>query len=174
MNKDTGFTLVELMVGLAIAAILLFSAPSFVNIVKNNQQATQVNSLLMALTNARDEAITMNSTVSVCQSDDRLECTDSGWADGWIVFSDTGVLGTVDATDRVLSIQTPLDDDTSVTSGTFPDFITYLADGTSSAAGSFAMCDDRGAAHARSLCVAATGRLNTSANNCAGAAISCP
>jgi type IV fimbrial biogenesis protein FimT len=174
MKKVTGFTLVELMVGMAIAGILLFSAPSFVNIVKNNQQVTRVNTLLLAMTSARDEAITQNAPVSVCQSNDTVSCTDKGWKDGWIVFTDTGVAGKVDGTDRVLVKQTAMDADTSLTSTNFPNFLTYSSDGTSSSAGSFTMCDDRGANHAVSLCIAATGRLHTDKQDCAGKAITCP
>ncbi|MCZ6853018.1 MAG: GspH/FimT family pseudopilin [Gammaproteobacteria bacterium] len=173
MNKTNGLTLIEVMVALVIASILLFSAPSFVNIIKNSEQTSHANSLLFALTNARDESIKRNSPVSVCQSEDGLECTDSGWDNGWIVFVDQNDPGSVDGDDTVLQVFGGMYEEASLTSDNFPDFITYLSDGTSDASGNFVMCDDRGADHALALCISATGRANVSHTNCAGGAIEC-
>ena len=65
-NKVRGFTLVELMIVTTVIVILMSTAPRFVTIVKNNRQTLQINSLLLALTAARDEAIKRNGLVSVC------------------------------------------------------------------------------------------------------------
>ena len=173
MNNTNGFTLVEVMVTLAIAAILLFAAPSFVDIIKSNEQTTQANGLLFALINARDESIKRNAPVSVCQSDDGVDCGDAGWDQGWIVFVDENDAGTVDGDDRVLQVFAAMYDDASLTSDNFPSFITSLSDGTSNGSGEFVMCDSRGADHALALCVSTTGRVNLSKSDCAGGAIQC-
>ena len=60
MHKKTlqGFTLVELIVTLAVAAILMGTAvPSFTSLVNSNRLATQANDLLGAMMIARSEAI---------------------------------------------------------------------------------------------------------------------
>jgi type IV fimbrial biogenesis protein FimT len=175
MIKPNGFTLVEVMVTLVIAATLLFSIPSFVGIIKNNRQTTQANSLFFALTAARDESIKRNGPVSVCQSDDGADCSNTGWQDGWIVFVDDNAGGTVDGADIVLQVFEAIDADSELDSDDFPAFITYLSDGTSNSAGNFAMCDDRGAAHAVTVCIAATGRPSVSYEACVGGGdIECP
>lgn len=65
-----GFTLVELMVALAVAAILLgIGVPSFMNIMERNRAASQTNELLGALQTARSEAVRRNATHRFCSSE---------------------------------------------------------------------------------------------------------
>ena len=81
MRKENGFTLVELMIGLAIAAIILtVGIPSFNDLVRNNQMTTQANELIGALNLARSEAIKRGSSVSITSTSG-----DSNWKDGWSV-----------------------------------------------------------------------------------------
>lgn len=173
-SNQVGFTLVEMMVVVALVVVVMFSAPSFVNMIKSNEQTSAANSLLFALTNARDESVTRNAPVTVCQSDDGETCSDGGWQDGWIVFTDDDTRGTVDGTDAVLQAFPVISDDTSLSSTNFPTFATFLSDGTSASSGTFALCDDRGAAHALSICIEPTGRVDVRSDNCAGSAIVCP
>jgi type IV fimbrial biogenesis protein FimT len=90
MNGQTtgatrGFTLIELMVTIAIAAILLTIAlPNFNNFVMNNRMATQANDLITALNLARSEAVKRNASVTVCKSSDGVNCVGS-WSQGWAV-----------------------------------------------------------------------------------------
>lgn len=172
--NSRGFSLTELMVGLAITGVLLFSTPSFVGMSKNNAQTASANNLLFAMNYARDESITRNASISVCQSADGASCTDSGWGDGWIVFVDGGVAGTVDGADAVVQVFQQVAEESSLESGDFPDFISYLPDGTSNASGGFQLCDDRGAAHALAICVNPTGRVSVNHEDCDGGAIECP
>lgn len=58
MKKQTGFTLVELMITLALAAIILtFAVPGFQNTIRNTRAPTQANTFVSALNLARSEAI---------------------------------------------------------------------------------------------------------------------
>ncbi|MFB1487585.1 MULTISPECIES: GspH/FimT family pseudopilin [unclassified Thiocapsa] len=95
-----GFTLLELMVTVAIAAILLtLGVPSFRDLVQNNRAATQVNALVTALSLARSEAVRRGQHVSICPSTDQETCTGGDdWDDGWIVFVD-------DETSEVLRVE---------------------------------------------------------------------
>lgn len=83
-----GFTLVELLVALAVAAILFGVAiPSFQGLLERQRSWTALNDLRSSLHQARELAVRERTPVTVCRSADARECgTGSGWSDGWIVF----------------------------------------------------------------------------------------
>ncbi len=98
MQQTRGFTLIELMITLAVAAILLTVAvPGFRTAIQNNRVTTQSNDVLTALTLARSEALKRGIQVSVCSSNDQTDCDGApgtDWANGWIVFVDQNTNGT--------------------------------------------------------------------------------
>lgn len=80
-----GFTLVELLVTMAVAAILLtIAVPSYQNFVINSRMAAQANDLITALNLARSEAVKRGANVTICASSNGTGCTGS-WHQGWIV-----------------------------------------------------------------------------------------
>lgn len=113
MSHAKGFTLTEMMVTIALAAIVMaLAAPSLQGIIENNRLSSTTNSLITALNLARSEAITRGMRVSVCKAaahessqesgkyvlDDPLACDretcdpatgDHCWERGWLVFSDS-------------------------------------------------------------------------------------
>ena len=90
MNKHSGFTLIELMITLAIVGILLtVGVPSLKTFMQGNQLIASSNELVSALHIARSEAIKLNSRVSICESSNGISCSNTGsWKNGWIVFVD--------------------------------------------------------------------------------------
>jgi len=90
MKKYSGFTLIELVVAMAIVGILLtLAVPSLKAYMQNNRLIAASNDLLSALHIARSEAIKLNKRVSICDSTDGENCTGTGnWDTGWIVFID--------------------------------------------------------------------------------------
>lgn len=96
MKNARGFTLVELVIALAIGAILATVAiPNMRNVIINNQITTQTNELVTALNLARMEAIRRGTQVSVCASTNQSTCSGTNnWATGWIVFVDANATGT--------------------------------------------------------------------------------
>ncbi|MBN8772197.1 MAG: GspH/FimT family pseudopilin, partial [Thiobacillus sp.] len=65
--KKRGFTLIELVVTLAVAGILLgIAIPNFQLFVMNNRMASQANDLITALNMARSEAVKRAANVMVC------------------------------------------------------------------------------------------------------------
>jgi type IV fimbrial biogenesis protein FimT len=74
MKMCRGFTLLELMVTIAVLAILAtIGVPSFQGLIQSNRVTTQTNELVTALNFARTEAIKRGRSV-------QLEViTDSGW-----------------------------------------------------------------------------------------------
>jgi len=87
--RQSGFSLVELMVALAVAAILLVvAAPSFRDLLKRNEVSSAGNALLADLAYARSEAVTRGNIVSICPSTDLTTCTDdTAYESGWIVYA---------------------------------------------------------------------------------------
>jgi prepilin-type N-terminal cleavage/methylation domain-containing protein len=90
--RSHGFTLVELMVALTIAAIILsFAVPSFRTFRQNNRLTAVANDLLGAMQTARTEAIKRQLPVSVCPTADPEAATPTcvdGEYRSWIAFID--------------------------------------------------------------------------------------
>ncbi|MCG5513293.1 GspH/FimT family pseudopilin [Ectothiorhodospira shaposhnikovii] len=88
MNRANGFTLVELMVTLAVAAILATVAvPGFTQMIQSNRVTTQTNELVSAFALARSEAIKRGGQVSVT-------ATGNNFATGWCVHLGANCTGT--------------------------------------------------------------------------------
>jgi len=84
--RQIGFTLVELMVTLAVLVILLtIAAPSFQNVTLGSRLSSYANSLVASAHLARSEAIKRNAVVTLCVSSDGTSCGAGDWAQGWIV-----------------------------------------------------------------------------------------
>ena len=85
-----GFTLVELLVVVAILGILLGASVPWVGTFADSMRLTlQANTYLSALYLARSEAIKRNSRTTLCKSADGLSCAaNGGWHQGWIIFHD--------------------------------------------------------------------------------------
>ena len=107
MKRQTGFTVTELMVVVAIVAILMsIGVPSYRYITNSYRMSAEVNGLLGDLQYARAEAIKEGQTVTTCVSTNGTACTGgTAWASGWIVFSDPNANATVDPGEIVLRVQ---------------------------------------------------------------------
>lgn len=85
-----GFTLIELMVTLAVVAILaMIAVPSFRDTIRRNRVSAASNALLADIGYARAEAIDRGQTVTLCPSASVGSCTSGGtaWQSGWMVYS---------------------------------------------------------------------------------------
>ncbi|MFW2404755.1 MAG: GspH/FimT family pseudopilin [Gammaproteobacteria bacterium] len=170
-RKSNGFTLVELMVTMLVAAIVLgVGIPAFSQFVSTNQMAAAVNDFTTAIHMARTEAVKRRANVTMCPSADwdsaAPTCNNGGtFQNGWIVFVDCTVQPppantcgapnyNVDAFDTVVSVHGPLPDDivaNFTTNPGTPQYVTYSATGfpRQIAVGlppktDFQLCDHRG------------------------------
>ncbi|MEK0364443.1 GspH/FimT family pseudopilin [Pseudomonas sp. CBC3] len=84
-NKDQGFTLVELLITLALLIIVAnIAVPAFDGLVTRNRQQSLMEQVESVLNSARAEAVLRRHTVEVCGSADGQTCSDD-WASGWLV-----------------------------------------------------------------------------------------
>ena len=130
-NESNGFTLLELMVVLAIVAILVtIAAPSFTAMIQSNTMSTTVNTFLADFRYARSESIRRGGGVVMCRSDApeiaNPTCgTDSGlgntgWATGWIIFHDLDKNKQRDNNEPLLRVQSPITSMNSIIETTGP------------------------------------------------------
>lgn len=93
-----GFTLIELIVTLAVLAIVVaIAAPSFNSMIANSRTSSMTSELTAALNFARSEAIKRVKPVSVCPSSDGASClTSADWPKGWMVFVDKAATDAAD------------------------------------------------------------------------------
>lgn len=112
--KSQGFTLIELMVVIAIVAVLTtLAAPSFKQMIQSNTISAAVNGLLSDMRFARSEGIRRGGGVVIChsaapQANSPTCNTGADWKTGWIIFHDLNNDGIKDNTDPVLKAQGPL------------------------------------------------------------------
>lgn len=91
MQKESGFTLIEMMITVLVLAIGLgVGIASFREVMANNRMAVAVNDLVGSLHVARSQAITRRTTVTICPAPGgQGDCDDAGsLAEGWQVFAD--------------------------------------------------------------------------------------
>lgn len=101
-----GFTLVELMVTLVVAAVVLgIAVPNFTGMVNSSRLAAQANELVTGIQLARSEAIRLNRQVRFCGSTDGVNCVAAGdWTQWLVLRADNNTLlhsGAVNASTRV-------------------------------------------------------------------------
>ena len=142
MNRPYGFTLIELMITLAIAAIVMaIGVPSFQVMMRTNRIAAHTNDFLGSLNLARSEAIKRGagSRVVLCPGT-QAGCSGSAWGSGWIVFVDANDNGVWDAGEQLLRVHEKLSGDDALTGDTLVrTYISFASDGVARLAGNNAV-----------------------------------
>jgi type IV fimbrial biogenesis protein FimT len=108
-RHQVGFTLVELMVTLAVVAVLVgIGFPSFNASMRSSRVTTQANAILSAVNLARSEAIKTNAAAAICPTPNpalgaNAVCGGT-FNTGWLVFDDTNGNGALDAGEPVIRV----------------------------------------------------------------------
>jgi type IV fimbrial biogenesis protein FimT len=171
-----GFTLIEILVTLAVATILMgMAVPAFNSFVLNDRDVGQINSLVGSFNYARSEAIKRASAngIIVCPSADGATCSGTAWSGGWIVLD----LNPLDPAPLVLQTVPAQSGTNTLTGVGAAAGITFLTSGLVTAPLTIRVCDTRGANFARDVEVNVTGRVaasQTAGKTVSGAALVCP
>jgi type IV fimbrial biogenesis protein FimT len=174
-NKIQGFTLLELMITLAIAAIIAtIGIPSFMGLIRDSRMTASVNDLLSSINYARSEAITRNVEVTI-----KSESGGNAWEDGWNVYIDADNDGVIDSTE-LLKTHGPLPTGYTLNANISGDeagvanvagVVVYIANGLMSdiTGGSFFMCLDNDTTTARAVVINNVGRarIDSTPGQCA-------
>lgn len=165
-SEQHGLTALELMVTMAIVAILLATAvPAFQNYGWNLRMKTAMDVLQTDLNLARSRAISHNIQTVICPASDSDDCSGlSNWQQGWIVFTDLNG-------DRHRQDGEPLHKQAgkveflSINSSRSRSYLRFFPNGTAPGSNiSILFCDKRGAEHAGKIVVSNTGRIRMETN----------
>ena len=111
-QRNLGFTLIELMVTIAIGVLLMVvAAPNLIQFQKNAQLSDAVSNLILATGTAKSAALKTGRDTYVVRKDNAL-----GWSSGWFVFVDNNWNQQYDAgTDDVLLSHEPISSNVMIT-----------------------------------------------------------
>lgn len=141
--KTAGFTLIEMMVTIAVLGILASLAlPAYQGFVVSSRMTGQANEFLTSLSLARSEAIKRNATIT-------MSAKTGGWAKGWAI---------TDAGGTVLRDHAALEGGSTLSGATT---ISFLPRGQASAAITFNLCNQNVSVDpGRNIVVGVSGRAS--------------
>jgi len=163
--RQAGYSLHDLIVTSAVVGALATGTPAMMGMVQSSRMTAEVNELMAHLSLARSEAIMRGMTVTLCKSENGLDCTSgSEWNKGWIVFVDGNTNRQVDSGEVIIRIKQSSGAVALNFAGALnhDHYITYKPEGKAEPNGTFTFCDGRGSANARSVIVLGTGRPRVS------------
>jgi type IV fimbrial biogenesis protein FimT len=141
-NLALGFTLIELMVTVAVIAVVLtLGVPAFKDTIRNNVLTASINEFIATLNFARSEAVKRGVYVTVRKTSANSSV---GWEGGWQVFTDVTANGLYDSsTDQLLRVHDALKTNYTLRgNNNFTNYISYKPSGESNTMGSFGLCDN--------------------------------
>lgn len=169
MRRQAGFTILELMIVVAIVGVL--GSLALAGLREWNLAARRtaaVSDFLASMHIARSEAVKRNVRVGVCPADDpadaNTKCSGSkDWAGGWIVFVDSD--GDIDraADEEILGTTAALGGVWTLISANSDVSLDFRPNGrvemsTLKTLADFSLCDDRGPAEGRVISISNSGR----------------
>ncbi len=165
-DGERGFTLVELVMVLAVMAVLVtFAVPSLRSLMDSSKLTAASNSLLSSMHLARSEAIKRGTRVVLCKTADGVVCAErGGWEQGWMVFHDINNNGERDGNEVVIQRIEPLAASLRLTgNSTVARYVSFISTGGTKLisggfqAGTLTVCN-HSASEARQIVLNAVGR----------------
>ena len=171
MKQAKGFTLLELLVTLAVASILVsVGVPSFRGAIMDNRLVRDSNQFVGAINLARSTAVRFQRNATVCASTNYdaavPTCSSStDWSSGWIVWVDKNRDAATSA-NEIIYVQAPIND-ANTFSSTAATLFSFDARGFGVTLGDDLMlCDNRSGETGRRIRVNNVGRTNVSRQGC--------
>ena len=183
MKKQLGLTFLEIMLALAIAAILLgVAVPSFVGSIRNSEMVSTANAFVGALHSARSEAVKSRARVTVCRSVNSTAppaCSAEG-PDLLVFLNTTDDQVFNSGSDTSVRAVPWLKSTMTVDMGTIPNYLSFNSDGYSrivgggTVTGAIVMCGPSAEHHSRVITVSPTGRPVVQKHADATNPVACP
>jgi len=109
VRRIAGFTMIELLITVAIAIILaVVAVPQYWTFLQTRKSVAEITNLYNDMQYARTEALKEGQTVSLCISSNGTGCTTTtpNWDQGWIVYANpTSAAAFVSGTSILLKAQ---------------------------------------------------------------------
>ncbi len=170
--RQSGFTLWELLVSVAVLVVLATIAlPSLSALQQKNQLTSAKNALMVTLNLARSEAIVGTRPVIVCPLSSPTTCEQrTDWSRGWLAYRDDNRNGRLDPVERVLSVYELDNARLRVRTSDGRRKLTYRSMGRSEGSNvRFVFCVEGSSEYSGQVVVANTGRARTVGRAPAGA-----
>lgn len=157
-----GWTLVELMLALAILGVLSgIAVSSYGAAIQSGRSFAAHADLVAAINAARTSAIARQVDVRMCPSTDGATCADSThWETGWIVYADLNDNNRKDDSDQLVGGHARLDDGVRLVTSTGRRTIEFQPNGGNDGSNAtFTICDRRGPPQAKAWAMSNPGTL---------------
>lgn len=167
MNKQTGYTLIELLVTLAILGIIFAIAiPSYGSAMARANMSAAESAIFTSINNAMNFSFIGDTRVVLCPSVDGLSCKNSfDWSHGWLAFEDNNANRERDTDDRKLTSFEQLSPELHILTSKGRTRIAFQSGGGNFGSNAhFKLCDERSPQRSRSLFLSNTGRIRVAAS----------
>lgn len=158
--KISGFTLTELLVTIAIMAVVsLIGVPSFNSMIRSSSMRSNGSDLLTAFNYARTEAVKRGTSVELEQSDGAT------WTGGIVVWVDSDDDDTLDS-DEKLRVWDEFSTSSSIVSSNSLTSFVFDASGEVNNKDVLTLCDDRTGETGRTISILASGAIYAEEADC--------
>lgn len=176
-RSSAGFTLIELMIALAVAGLLLGVAlPTFSGALDAARAGDARAALLTSLVQASSRAALTGTRAVLCPTRDGQSCDGEryDWSGGWIVFLDLDADRERAGNERLIAHQPALAEGIRLLTSSGRSRIVFQGNGGNAGSNAtFTLCDRRGPAKAQALVMNNQGRLREGEPKAEVVAVAC-
>jgi type IV fimbrial biogenesis protein FimT len=176
-RRATGFTLVELLIAVAIIGVLFgIALPAYDGAMEASRTNAAKSALLASVTRSINRAAITGRHVVLCSSHDGETCSGQpDWSGGWVAFLDTNNNRTRDAGESLLLHEPALAGKVRLRSTVGRTRLVIQPNGGNAGSNvTFTLCDGRGPKRAETIVLSNTGRLRYGTPSDAAIAATCP